>query len=102
MRDSRVSPAAGAQMYRCGPDKGDVERFTWALIQPEADLFDRRGRKIGKHSAGPTWEAGDGSRVTGEVVARADSPDPNSVAWFLLRALRVPYAAEHWFYFAAP
>jgi hypothetical protein len=83
---AREAHAAGAQIYRCSADKGDAERFTWALIQPEADLFDPRGRKIGKHYAGPTWEAGDGSRVTGEVVARADSPDPNSVAWLLLRA----------------
>jgi Protein of unknown function (DUF3455) len=78
--------AAGVQIYRCSADKADAARFEWQFQAPEADLFDRAGRKIGKHYAGPTWEANDGSRVTGEVVARADSPDPNSVPWLLLRA----------------
>ena len=78
--------AAGVQIYRCTADKSDAARFAWTLKQPEADLFDRAGTKIGKHYAGPTWEANDGSRVTGEVVARTDSPAPNSVPWLLLRA----------------
>ena len=78
--------AAGVQIYRCSADKSDAARFSWTLKQPEADLFDHAGKKVGKHYAGPTWEGNDGSRVTGEVVARVDSPDPNSVAWLLLRA----------------
>ena len=78
--------AAGVQIYRCSADKSDAARFSWTLKQPEADLFDQAGNKIGKHYAGPTWEANDGSRVTGEAMARADSPVPNSVPWLLLRA----------------
>jgi hypothetical protein len=78
--------AAGVQIYRCRPDKGDAARVEWQLKEPEADLFDPAGKKIGKHFAGPTWEGTDGSKVTGEVAARADSPDPNSIAWLLLRA----------------
>jgi Protein of unknown function (DUF3455) len=78
--------AAGVQIYRCRADKDDAARFEWLLKEPEADLFDRAGNKIGKHYAGPTWEAKDGSKVTGEVVARADSPDPKAVAWLLLSA----------------
>jgi hypothetical protein len=78
--------AAGVQIYRCSADKSDAARFSWTLKAPEADLFDRAGNKMGKHYAGPTWEANDGSRVMGEVVARTDSPDPKSVAWLLLRA----------------
>lgn len=83
---ARQAHAAGVQIYRCSADKNDAARFSWTLIQPQADLTDQAGRKIGKHYAGPTWEASDGSRVTGEVVARADSPNPNSVAWLLLSA----------------
>ena len=78
--------AAGVQIYRCRADKDDAARFEWLLKEPEADLFDHAGNKIGKHYAGPTWEAKDGSKVTGEVVARANSPDPNAVAWLLLSA----------------
>jgi hypothetical protein len=81
--------AAGVQIYRCSADKKDAARLEWQLQAPEADLFDPPGRKIGKHYAGPTWESNDGSRVTGEVVARADSPDPDSIQWLLLRAKSV-------------
>jgi len=41
---------------------------------------------MAKHYAGPTWEADDGSKVIGEVVARSDSPKPDSIPWLLLRA----------------
>lgn len=78
--------AAGVQIYRCRADKDDAARVVWQLKEPEADLFDRAGGKIGRHYAGPTWEATDGSKVTGEVAAHADSPDSNAVAWLLLRA----------------
>jgi hypothetical protein len=78
--------AVGVQIYRCSPDKNDVARFGWLLQAPEAELLDHAGHKIGKHYAGPTWEARDGSKVLGEVAARAPSPDPNAVAWLLLSA----------------
>jgi len=78
--------AVGVQIYECRADKDDAARIAWSLKEPEADLFDHAGNKIGKHYAGPTWEATDGSRVTGEVVARANSPEPNAVAWLLLSA----------------
>ena len=76
----------GVQIYRCLADKEDAARFEWQLKAPEADLFDHAGRKVGRHYAGPTWEAKDGSEVMGEVVARTDSLDPSSIAWLLLRA----------------
>jgi hypothetical protein len=78
--------AVGVQIYRCSPDKNDTTRFVWLLQAPEADLLDHAGHKIGKHYAGPTWEAGDGSKVLGEVAARAPGPDPKAVAWLLLSA----------------
>ena len=78
--------AAGVQIYRCGAAKDDAARVEWALKEPEADLFDNAGNKIGKHYAGPTWEGTDGSKVIGGVVAQVNSPDPNAVAWLLLSA----------------
>ena len=78
--------AIGVQIYDCKPGKGDPGRFEWTFRAPEADLFDDAGRKIGKHYAGPSWEAIDGSTVVGEVKARDDGPDPNAIPWLLLTA----------------
>jgi len=47
-------------------------------------LSDERGKTIGRHFAGPTWELTDKSAVTGKVLARADSPDKDSIPWLLL------------------
>jgi Protein of unknown function (DUF3455) len=77
--------ADGVQIYQCTPAKGDAARFEWLLKAPEAALFDHSGKQIGKHFAGPTWEARDGSNVVGEVAARA-TPDPGAIAWLLLNA----------------
>src|SRR5690349_11965533 len=59
-------PATGVQIYECSATK-DPTRFEWVFKAPEAELFDSAGRKIGKHYAGPTWEAEDGSKVVAEV-----------------------------------
>jgi hypothetical protein len=82
----RHARGAGVQIYQCRAAKDDAARFEWQLKAPEADLFDPAGIKIGKHYGGPTWEANDGSKVIGELVARVDSTDPNAIAWLLLRA----------------
>jgi hypothetical protein len=78
--------ATGVQIYDCKPSKDDPTRFEWVFKAPEADLFDSTGKKIGKHYAGPAWESNDGSRVVGEVKARADAPDVNAIPWLLLSA----------------
>jgi hypothetical protein len=76
----------GAQIYVCQATKSDPSQFEWSFKQPEAELFTKGGKKIGKHYAGPTWEANDGSKVIGEAMAHSDSPRPNSIPWLLLRA----------------
>jgi FtsP/CotA-like multicopper oxidase with cupredoxin domain len=78
--------ATGVQIYLCQATKADATRFEWAFKEPEAKLFTKRGSNIGKHYAGPTWEANDGSKVTGELVARSNSPEPGSIPWLLLNA----------------
>jgi hypothetical protein len=78
--------ATGVQIYQCQIAKDDPARFEWAFKQPEATLTTQGGKIIGKHYAGPTWEALDGSKVTGIVVARSNSPDSNAIPWLLLRA----------------
>lgn len=71
----------GDQIYTC---RMDGEQFTWALKAPDAQLFDKSGKLLGKHFAGPSWEANDGSRITGKAVANAPSPAPNSIPWLLV------------------
>jgi FtsP/CotA-like multicopper oxidase with cupredoxin domain len=83
---SRQVHAAGVQIYECKPGKDDATRFEWALRGPEADLADVSGKAAGRHYAGPTWEANDGSKVVGEVVARDNGPDATAIPWLLLRA----------------
>ena len=73
--------AKGDQVYWC---KGDAGQFTWTLKAPDAQLFDKDGKSFGKHFAGPSWEANDGSRVTGKAAANAPSPDADSIPWLLV------------------
>lgn len=78
--------ASGVQIYDCKPSRDDPTRLEWVFRAPEADLFDAAGTRIGKHYAGPTWEANDGSTVVGEVKAHDDGPDANAIPWLLLTA----------------
>jgi Protein of unknown function (DUF3455) len=73
--------AKGDQVYIC---KEGVTQFAWTLKAPDAQLFDKDGKPFGKHFAGPSWEASDGSRVTGKAVANAPSPDADSIPWLLV------------------
>lgn len=78
--------ATGAQIYECSAKKDQPDAFEWTFKAPEAELFDKAGKKIGKHYGGPTWESTDGSLVVGEVKARDAGPDPNAIPWLLLTA----------------
>jgi hypothetical protein len=74
--------ADGVQIYTCEvKDDG----FAWVFKAPEANLFDKQGRQIGTHFAGPSWKMSDGA-VVGEAVARADAPTSGAIPWLLLRA----------------
>ncbi len=76
----------GVQIYECAAAKADPAQFAWTLQGPEAQLHDDSGKTVGKHYAGPTWEANDGSTVVGEVVAHAEGADAAAIPWLLLRA----------------
>lgn len=73
--------AKGDQVYTC---KTEAAATAWALKAPDAQLFDKDGKPFGKHFAGPSWEANDGSRVTGKAVANVPSPDADSIPWLLV------------------
>ena len=76
--------AKGYQVYTC---KEGVEQYEWVLKAPDAQLFDKDGKPFGKHFAGPSWEANDGSRVTGSAAASVPSPDASSIAWLLVQVV---------------
>ena len=75
--------ADGVQVYECKarPDGGPA----WVFVAPDANLVDANGVLVGHHYAGPTWEAGDGSKVVGAVKAKVDSPDAGAIPWLLLQ-----------------
>jgi hypothetical protein len=80
---SFAATAKGVQIYECRAKKDEPAQFEWVFKAPEAELFDR-DKRIGKHYAGPTWESSDGSKVLGELKARADAEDTNAIPWLLL------------------
>lgn len=75
----------GVQIYSCKAVNNNQAGFDWAFISPEADLFDDQGNKVGKHYAGPSWEANDGSKIVGEVLAKDNGPNSDAIPWLLLR-----------------
>ena len=74
---AQVVPAKGVQIYEC-------RAGTWVFLAPAAELFDRGGKKIGSHYAGPHWESADGSKIVGAVKQRADAPGAGNIPWLLL------------------
>jgi hypothetical protein len=77
------SMARGLQIYTCQMSV-DRSQMEWKLNAPAARLFDDRGKIIGKHYAGPTWEANDGSKIAAVVTAKEQSPNA-SIPWLLLQ-----------------
>lgn len=84
-----IVPAKGVQIYECRAKKDSSGGYEWAFVAPEADLFDARGNKIGRHYAGPHWEATDGSRISAALKERADAPLAGAIPWLLLAAKSV-------------
>lgn len=74
----------GVQVYVCKASSGGT--YAWALKGPDATLRDASGRVIGKHFAGPSWQANDGSRVVAEPLNVSPSPNPDAIPWLVLRA----------------
>ena len=75
--------ATGFQVYRC--EAIAVGKLAWTLKAPDATFENASGLK-GKHYAGPTWEATDGSKVVGRKLKDHASPTVDAVPWLLLEA----------------
>jgi hypothetical protein len=79
-----IVTAKGVQIYECREKKDQAGAYEWAFVAPEAALFDAGGKTIGRHYAGPHWEAADGSKLAGAVKERVDAPSPDAIPWLLL------------------
>jgi len=84
-----ILAAKGVQIYECRAKSDRAGAYEWVFVAPQADLFDVRGSKAGRHYAGPHWESIDGSNIVGTVKERADAPDANAIPWLLLAARSV-------------
>lgn len=75
--------AKGVQIYVCTVKGGGSE---WSFKAPEAELIDAQGKPFAKHYAGPTWEAPDGSKIVGKILASEPAPQTGAIPWLLLSA----------------
>jgi uncharacterized protein DUF3455 len=73
--------AKGVQIYVC---RAEGVANEWEFKAPEAELTDAQGRSFAKHYAGPTWEARDGSKIVGKVLANEPAPKAGAIPWLLL------------------
>jgi hypothetical protein len=77
----------GVQIYDCKPSAADPAVNAWTLREPAAVLYGHRGRPVGIHFRGPTFESFDGSSVVGQVPPVASvTPDDAAIPWLLLAA----------------
>jgi hypothetical protein len=61
---------AGSITYECRVKKDSTDQFEWVFAGPDAKLLDSAGKTVGKYYGPPaTWEAVDGSKITGTQVA---------------------------------
>ncbi len=79
--------ASGVQIYTCHAMSSDgraAQTYGWVFKAPEANLSGSDGGKVGRHYAGPTWEAADGSKIVGGLLASTSAP--GNIPWLLLAA----------------
>jgi hypothetical protein len=74
--------ASGVQIYSCEYDA--QHRLAWVFKSPLATLFDTSGQAVIKHAAGPSWQADDGSRLVGHVLAQTPGNTAESIPQLLL------------------
>jgi hypothetical protein len=72
----------GVQIYTC---KKTAAGYAWTFTGPEALLYNDKGRAVGKHGAGPSWELSDGSKVIAEPVGT--DPEKHALPNLLLKTI---------------
>jgi Protein of unknown function (DUF3455) len=72
-----ATTGVGEITYECREKKDMAGQHEWAFVGPVATLYSGDKKTVGKYYAGPTWEAADGSKVTGKQVAVAPASAGN-------------------------
>jgi len=72
-----ATTGVGEITYECREKKDMAGQHEWVFVGPMATLYAPDRKVVGKYYAGPTWEANDGSRVTGNQVAVAPAGTGN-------------------------
>lgn len=68
----------GEITYECRDKAGATGQAEWVFVGPKAVLNDRNGKQVGDYFGPPaTWQAKDGSKVTGTQLAVAPSSAGN-------------------------
>lgn len=68
----------GTIWYECKAKGDGADRFEWVFGGPDAGLWDRNGKSVGKYYGPPaTWESNDGSKLTATQVAVAPAGTGN-------------------------
>ena len=80
-----VTTGVGEITYECREKATAAGQYEWAFVAPVATLYGRNRQNLGKYYAGPTWEASDGSKISGKQVAVAPA-SPGSIPLQLVKA----------------
>jgi len=80
-----ATSGVGEITYECREKKDMAGQHEWVFVAPIATLYGADRKTVGKYYAGPTWEANDGSKVTGKQVAVAPAA-PGSIPLQLVKA----------------
>ena len=75
----------GEITYECREKKDMAGAYEWAFVGPVATLYSGDKKAVGKYYAGPTWEANDGSKVTGKQLAVSPAT-PGNIPLQLVKA----------------
>jgi hypothetical protein len=75
---SMETTGVGEITYECKVKATNANETEWVFVGPKAVLNDRSGKQVGTYFGPPaTWEAKDGSKVTGTQLAVAPSSAGN-------------------------
>lgn len=78
--------ATGELTYECKDKANMPGQVEWTFVGPKATLADRHGKAVGTYYGPPaTWQAADGSKVSGTQVAVAPS-GPGNIPFQLVKA----------------
>lgn len=76
----------GEITYECRDKANAAGQVEWAFVGPKAVLNDRSGKQVGTYFGPPaTWQAKDGSKITGTQLAVAPS-SPGNLPYQLVKA----------------